>query len=167
MADQVRIVDYGAMMASYKLRRTQVAPADFITTPPNLAGSLAEFRNRLEQIAATGRRHRVPVTLITQPVLWKPDMSAEERSLLYAGGVAPVDRWDTNPHIKWYSVEAMSEMMGAYNAVTREVCQAHNLMCVDLERVLPKKAAYFYDDFHFSKAGADEIGKIVARAISH
>jgi hypothetical protein len=51
--------------------------------------------------------------------------------------------------------------MEEFNDVTRKACRESNLLCVDLARLLPKKAEYFYDDMHFGEAGAREVAEII------
>ncbi len=114
----------------------------------------------------TAQHNGVEITFITQPYLWKAQMTDQEISQLYAGGVAPTDEWPNNPSIKWYRPEAMMVMLNAYNDVTRSVCSQHRLKCVDLERELPKQAKNFYDDFHFSEAGANAVSEIIYRELN-
>jgi lysophospholipase L1-like esterase len=161
----VRIVDFGAMEESYKERFRQVAPEDFIVEAPDLTQPLAKYRGVLNRIADIGDQYGSRITFITQPSLWKPNMTEEERSRLYAGGVGSVDQWFVNPHTKWYSTDAMRVMLSAYNDVLLDVCKSRALDCIDLAHELPKDAADFYDDFHFSKAGAARIGQILAKAL--
>jgi hypothetical protein len=162
----VRVVEFGAMEESYKERFRRVAAEDFVTEAPPNPDALKAYMNALSRLADVAERHEAKLTLMTQPALWKVDMTAEERSRLYAGGVGSVDDWFKNPHTKWYTSMLMNKLMSSYNVVALDVCRDRGLRCVDLASELPKDAAYYYDDFHFSKAGAAEVGRIVARHLA-
>lgn len=165
-AAPMQIVDFASVAKTYRERRAQVLDGDWITSvPADLATHLARFRERLVAIVAAASKNSAAVTFITQPSIWKTGMGEPEKALLYAGGVAPTTQWPIDPRVKWYAAETMLAMLEAYNDVTREVCRTNNLTCIDLAAELPKAAANFYDDFHYSKAGAAEIGRIVARRI--
>lgn len=87
-------------------------------------------------------------------------MNSEERSRLHAGGFGATDEWN-EPHHKWMSTTVMAKLLTAYDDTTRDVCAAHDLACVNLDREMPKDALLFYDDFHYSKAGAARVAQIV------
>ncbi|MCC7047811.1 MAG: SGNH/GDSL hydrolase family protein [Alphaproteobacteria bacterium] len=162
----VRVADLGSAMEAYKKRYRQIAPEDFVDILPDLTTKLDDYRRRLEEIAALVAKHGAQPVFVTQPSLWKPEMNDEERSRLYAGGLASPDEWMVNPHVKWYTTEAMRRALGQYNDVLRQVCQSKKLLCVDLDREMPKSAALFYDDFHFAKAGAASVGAIAAKGLN-
>jgi hypothetical protein len=161
----VREVEFGKMMERYRARRAQVRPEDFIDAAPDMTAALAEYRARLDLIAQAAARHGVRVVFLTQPFLWKPDMNAAERKLLYAGGLGSTDEWFLDQRTKWYGVQAMAAMLGAYNATLLAFCAERGLACIDLAALLPKSAEMFYDDFHFSAAGSGAVADIVQRGI--
>jgi hypothetical protein len=163
---KIQIVDFGEINFKYRQRRAAVMDEDWITTVPDLRENLERFRKNLDGMVALAKARSVALTFITQPALWKPVMPDAEKSLLYAGGVAPTDQWSTNARIKWYAVEPMRMMLEAYNDATRGICNEHKLLCIDLARLLPSEAANYFDDFHFSRAGASEVGRIVARHLA-
>lgn len=164
-ASVVREVEFGKTMERYRARRAQVQSEDMIETPPDMTQALAGYRARLERIADAAARHGVRVVFLTQPSLWKPDMNAAERKLLYAGGLGSTDEWFVNPRTKWYGVAPLAAMLKSYNDTLLAFCAARGLPCVDLAGELPKSAAMFYDDFHFSAAGAAAVADIVRRGI--
>ena len=159
-ASTVRIVDFGKDESDYKKRFREVAPEDFVNTAPDNSGALTRYRAVLERIISLVQSGGAKVSFITQPFIWKDDMNAEERSRLYAGGFGSPSDW-AEPHHKWMSTAAMAELLTSYDDTTRDVCAAHNLECSNLDREMPKDAVLFYDDFHYSKAGAARIAQIV------
>jgi lysophospholipase L1-like esterase len=42
-------------------------------------------------------------------------------------------------------------------------CQSSNIKCIDLGSELPKEEAYFYDQIHYTNAGAEKISEILFR----
>ncbi|MBP2294321.1 SGNH/GDSL hydrolase family protein [Azospirillum rugosum] len=145
-------------------RRT--APPDrMVDRLPDLAGSLARYRgNLLRLIDASRKAAGIPIVLLTQPVLWSADMTPEEEALLYAGGVGPNDEWvDVQ---RYYTAAALTDGMDQFNEVMRDVCRQRAVHCVDLAALVPKSGRYFYDDMHFSDAGADLVADLVASRIA-
>jgi len=161
----VRVVDFGAMEQSYKERWRRVGPEDWVTAPPDVSAALKEYRSVLERTVDLVQSSGSQLSFITQPYIWKPNMNAEETLRLFAGGVGSVDEWFKNPHTKWFTTEVMASLLSAYNDVTRQVCKERGLACIDLAAELPKSADIFYDDFHFSAAGAAAVAKIVGKTM--
>lgn len=162
----VQTVDYGALTEEYRARRARVAPEDFIRDPPEMTTALTEYRNRLDRIANIAVKNRTSVTFLTQPFLWKPQMSEAELGLIYAGGIGSPADWTKNPKNKWYDTHALTVMLDAYNSTLLALCTQRKWRCIDLERQLPKSVDMFYDDFHFSAAGAKAVAEIVARELA-
>jgi lysophospholipase L1-like esterase len=161
----VREVEYGKMTEAYRARRAQVRPEDFIADAPALDTALAEYRARLDRVAQAAARHGARIAFLTQPSLWRADMEEAERNLLYAGGIGGTDQWFADPRTKWYGVNALASMLDAYNDTLRAFCRERNHRCIDVAAALPKSAAMFYDDFHFSAAGAAAVAAIVYRGL--
>lgn len=157
----VRVVDFGDMEKSYKERWRHVGAEDWVTSPPDVSGPLKAYRAVLERTVDLVTASGSQLSFITQPFLWKPNMTQEETSRLYAGGVGSVDEWFKNPRTKWFTTDVMTSLLSAYNDVTRQVCKERGLACIDLAAELPKSADIFYDDFHFSAAGAAAVARIV------
>jgi lysophospholipase L1-like esterase len=129
---------------------------------PDLGPALREFAMNLSTIADVARRHGVEVVFATQPVLWRADLTDEERSLLWFGGVGDFQR---EPGHEYYSAEALAEGMARYNQTTLAVCAARGLLCVDLAAELPSDTSVFYDDCHFNENGSRRVAAAFARAL--
>ena len=138
----------------------QTAPrANLVDVLPDLAPALGEYRRNLQALAERARAYGAPIVFLTQPTLWAKDMGAAERSRLLAGGIGPIKTWCT--HQRYYSPQALAAGMQAFNDVLRDVCRAPGMTCRDLAAALPPRAAYFYDDMHFSEAGAARVAELV------
>jgi lysophospholipase L1-like esterase len=118
-----------------------------------------QFSENLTNIVQTMHRNGIPVVFCTQPTLWSENPSPGETALYLAGGVGPHTDWIEKKI--YYSPKLLNRLMEEFNDVTRRVCRENNLLCVDLARLLPKKAEYFYDDMHFSEAGARQVAEII------
>ena len=126
---------------------------------PPLEGALATFRANLTAISRIAKARGVPLTLMTQPSLWRADLTPAEQEMLWMGGVG---EFQSEPGHDYYSVAALAGAMKMFNEVTLEVCREQGLSCVDLATVVPADSKIFYDDCHFGRTGADKIARAVA-----
>lgn len=124
-----------------------------------IQGGKRQFLKNLEKIVQASQEGKFAVVFCTQPTLWCEKPSPAEAALYLAGGVGPHTDWIQNKI--YYSPGLLNRLMEEFNDVTRRVCRENNLLCVDLARDLPKKAEYFYDDMHFSEAGAEKVAEII------
>lgn len=133
-----------------------------IDTLPDLTRALADYRQSLEAIVAETRQRGVDLMLLTQPALWKPSVSAAEERTLWLGGTGS---FQEEPGHAYYSPRALHEAMARYNAEALSVCRAHGLACLDLAERVPRDTTMFYDDVHFTEAGAAAVGHALATHI--
>ncbi|TAL10237.1 MAG: SGNH/GDSL hydrolase family protein [Nitrospirae bacterium] len=145
--------------------RQSVEDKDLVEEVPSLAAALDEYRRNLRSIIGYARRYGAEVVFATQPTLWRKDMPENARKLLLAGGLAPFHEWFSCRAVRYYSPAAQERALGRFNEVMREVCQSDHVACLDLERIVTKEAAYFYDDMHFTEAGAEAAATAVARQV--
>lgn len=131
---------------------------------PPLEEPLKEYRTNLDAVVQYARAHGADVVFLTQPSLWRPDLTPEEQKRLWLGGIGPFQEQPGQPY---YSVAALSEAMHRYNQTTLEVCAEHNLDCFDLAAAVPADTALLYDDVHYTEAGSALIGKLVAEHLRH
>ena len=95
---------------------------------------------------------------MTQPVLWRPDLTPGEEDLLWFGGIGDFMKETGKPY---YTVPALIEGIHRFNRATLEVCQAERVECVDLAAVIPRDTSMFYDDVHFSERGSGLVASTV------
>jgi lysophospholipase L1-like esterase len=61
----------------------------------------------------------------------------------------------------WYGL-FFERSFAIYNDTMRQVAQSENVYLVDLERSLTKDTKYYYDNVHFTDAGATKVAELVA-----
>ncbi|HKH48416.1 MAG TPA: SGNH/GDSL hydrolase family protein [Thermoanaerobaculia bacterium] len=153
------VEDLGAMPKPVALRdrpRHPVPPAVAERLWREQDPRLDAFHDRLERLVALNRENGIEPVLITQPTL--------------LGGVDPRTGVDTRP----MEVELWEKLDGAlawrllerYNDVTRQVGRERGVLTVDLARSLPKDSTFFYDFFHMTNEGADQVGAILHGALA-
>lgn len=129
---------------------------------PPLEEALNEYARNLEEIARLAAGHGAELTLMTQPVLWRDDLTPDEESLLWMGGVGD---FRARPGSTYYTPAAMARGMDAYNAQLLEVCERIGADCFDLAAEIPKTTEYFWDDCHFTDRGQAAVAEAIARFI--
>lgn len=116
---------------------------------------LRPFARRLMEIIRLCRENGIEPVLITQPAL-------------FGGGIDPttgvdlggIKIWEkTNGKLEW-------EILELYNDVTRQLGKDQQVPVIDLARELPKDSRYFYDYYHFTNAGSEMVGDIIARDLT-
>ncbi|HZM01121.1 MAG TPA: hypothetical protein VFD43_12810, partial [Planctomycetota bacterium] len=127
---------------------------------PDLQASLAEYRRNLGRIVESASQRGVTVVLLTQPTIWRADLGQAERGRLWWGGVG--DFQASGARVPFYSVEALAEGCAAYNRALLETAQSTGALGFDLAAEIPKTAEMFYDDMHFTEAGASRVAQAVA-----
>ncbi len=146
-----------------RLRKCRASAKTIVDELPELGEGLDAYRRNLREIVDRSERYGAPIVFLTQPTLWSDDMGPEESSRLLAGGLGPSLTWCRRR--QYYSPAALAQGVRRFNDVTREVCRERGLRCIDLAREIPKRALYFYDDMHFSEAGASRVASRVARGL--
>jgi lysophospholipase L1-like esterase len=126
---------------------------------PDLTPALVDYRRNLNLIVDHARAHSARLLLMTQPSLWRPDLTPAEANLLWLGGVG--DFLD-HPVGKYYSANAMSRALDQFNAVTLAVCRERGVTCLDLASKIPKTGEMFFDDVHYTEAGSARVAQEVA-----
>jgi len=99
------------------------------------------------------------VIMLTQPNLYKEEMSVEEHDILYMVNVETC-----GPEKQWSNKSAYRGMV-AYNQKVREIAKQKNVHCIDLEKVIPKNATFFWDDVHYSDTTFSLIAEYLANEI--
>lgn len=116
---------------------------------PDLHTGLKEYRQRLLALAKRCRTLELRCLFLTQPSMWRSDLSTTEQRLLWAGRVGP---WPN--YAGYVAAGEMAQGMAAFNRTLLDVCEQNGLECYDLASHIPKDTSAFYDDVHFNEAGA-------------
>jgi lysophospholipase L1-like esterase len=138
------------------LRNLRKEAVQIVEDLPDLTSGLEEYKRNINAIIDIAQSRSVRIIFMTQPSLWKKDMTAEEKNLLWYGWI---ESFKTK---KYYSETALMRGMQSYNDTLLQVCRTRNIECIDLATMLPKNTSIFYDDAHFTDKGS----LLVAEAIS-
>jgi hypothetical protein len=117
---------------------------------------LVSYRRNLEAIIEMAQHDGTKVVLMTEPYLFKENMSPEELAalnLINAESIGPDEMW---------SVDTARRGMEKYDELMRSIALEHKLVLVDLERAIPKTLEYFYDEVHYRAAVFDKVADFIS-----
>ncbi len=116
--------------------------------------ALEDYEKNLERFIELSKEKNSTLIFMTQPYLYKENMSAKEDASLWM----TYDFGDI-----YYPTETMIYSMEEFNKKLLKVCESNkDIYCIDLEKKVPKTFNYIYDDMHFNENGA----RFVAEEIS-
>lgn len=125
-------------------------------TLPDLTSASDEYVRNINIIIDLAKLKSIRLILVTQPVIWKPQMEDQLSDLLWFGGVG---NFQEETGKEYYSTEALSNAMEIYNETLKKTCYARQVECFDLATLLPKDTTVFYDDVHFNESGAKKVAE--------
>jgi len=120
---------------------------------------LASFTQNLRTLISLARLDNTTVILMTQPSLYKVNMTASEFAalrMLRNGATGRRRQWSTG---------TAARGMSAYNDAIRQLAEAEGYGLVDLETAIPKTLEYFSDDVHYRAKTFDLIAEHVSKRI--
>ena len=126
--------------------------------------SLPEFEANIRSLVQTLQGDGVEVILVTQPSLYRADLSRGERALLWFPQAFCVEHSGLF-HRQIPSVTTMASGMHMYNDVTRRVAAETGVLLVDAAEALPRTTEFFVDDVHYTAAGAELLAQVVSGAV--
>lgn len=139
----------------YAIRREKRAAAAHTDELPDLEAGLAAYEQRVRDMVAACTARGVPVLFTTQAVVWRADLSKEAEARCWFGWL---------PDGRYLTLAALREAIDQYNATLVATCADLGVPCVDLSP-LHGSEAYFYDDCHFTEAGARAVAEFVRPAV--
>jgi lysophospholipase L1-like esterase len=142
--------------AEYAIRREKRATADVTAELPDLTEGVRAYRQRILTMIERARSRNIALLFTTQPVLWRSDLPSEEAAQCWFG-------WLEDE--RYLTLGALRSAMDLYNAALLDVCAEANVPCVDLSS-MNGKSAWFYDDCHFTEAGAEEVARLVSPGLA-
>ncbi len=127
---------------------------------PDMTPALAEYRRNLNTMIDEASKRGVRVILVTQPSLYKENMTQKEKDLLWLGGNANLRSGKVTG---FYSAEALLRGIKLYNMATLKVCRMRRADCVDAAAHIPKSVEALYDGVHFNEKGARMVADLIVR----
>lgn len=122
--------------------------------------SLEDFSKYLGTLVEVLENDGAKVVLVSQPYLYKAEMSAaEEKELWMDRGMCILDG-------KYPNGETMALAMDAYNMKTASVATKYKTTFVHGEPALPKDLEHFVDDVHYTPLGAKKLAEAIANKIT-
>jgi len=136
----------------YERRRAMRAKAPLANQSPLLDACLNTLDQRLTAMIEACRRRKVRLVFTTQPTLWRTDLEPSLAALLWFGEL---------PDGRFLSIEQLRASMDRYNDTVRAACQRTGVGLIDLSS-LDGRQEVFYDDCHFTEAGAEQVARLIA-----
>ncbi len=155
------VSNFGAYMQYLWDAYHKVSEDQWVTALPDASAHLETYKDTIRRLKTYADGYGAELVLVTQPYVWSDNMDEAALNQIYAGFIGADI---TSPETKWYTASALERGLAAYNATLLTECAAQGILCVDAAQSMIGNASFFYDDFHFSEAGADHIAGRVAAA---
>lgn len=120
---------------------------------PNLETALERYKNNIDSLITLCRAMNKTPVIITQPVLWRPDITEASEQVLYTF-------FDERENLE---TETLFQCMKLFNEASIEVAEHNNALYIDLFN--HSREDWFYDDCHFNKNGAQQVADIIVSEI--
>jgi hypothetical protein len=147
--------DFDAANLAANRRKRAAGP----TVPlSDLSTGLAEYRGRILTLANQCRALQVRCLFLTQPTMWRNDLTSDEERLFWTGytGRAGNEKG-------WVSSADLARGMDMYNYALLDACRQSGMECFDLASQIPKDVSVFWDEDHFNEAGARLVAQKLQR----
>jgi hypothetical protein len=151
--------DVGAVYNDWRRNRRL---SNKYNTMPHLTMHLSNYKSSLNTFVDIATQAGVRTIFMTQPTMWRKNLSPDEDKLLWFGwgGSSQVDS------TRYYSIEVMTNTMAEFNRVLLEVCSERDVECIDLAMLLEKDTSTFYDDCHFNVSGSRKTAEILSNYLA-
>ncbi len=140
---------------AYVARRQSRAIATKRDVAPDVSSAIAQYTDRIRELAELCRAKGVRPVYVNQPTLVRAEMSAATEQLLWGGRL-------TNG--EFLTPRAFSGLVDRYNAALEATSRDIGVQCIDVTS-MNGRSEFFYDDWHFSVAGAREIARLIAERL--
>jgi hypothetical protein len=112
---------------------------------------LKPYAQRLKRLIQLCRENSIEPVFITQPAV-----VGDLLDPVTGANLARISAWGWNGKVLW-------EILGLYNEVLRTSAREHQVYVIDLAGEMPKTTEYYYDTYHFSNEGCQQVAKIIAK----
>ena len=143
-----------------RARKMRQSAERFITEVPAAQHFLDRFERDVDEAVQRAKSRAATVALIRQPSFRKSAFPAEEEAMLWNGGVGNAFRGDVQT--VFFSTEVMYALLDQMDERMRAVAARHAVAMIDPMPALTMSAAVFFDHFHLSPLGADELARCIA-----
>ena len=121
---------------------------------------LPVFRGYYKRLVDLIRLDGSQPVVMTQPYLYKVEMPATEREIVY------MDKQNSlGPERRW-SIDTARRGMEQFVAAVRELSASEQVPLVDLEAVIPKDLVHLKDDCHYTEQGATLVAEHVTNGLA-
>ena len=117
---------------------------------PDLTKGLIVYEQNILKLIEIAHQNKVNLLFISQPVLWHKTLSVEDEKLLYS------NKTDGG---NYYSKKALVEGIKLFNDRLEQTCLQTNTPFIQSN--LASTSINFYDDCHFTEAGAKNLSEQV------
>lgn len=153
--------DVGRAVQRWREQRRNAAA--ILDRLPDLTPGLTDYQRNLEYILDAVEKRKKRIVLVTQPSLWRADLTAEEQALLQSGYKGLRGQ---NPKREYYSVAALERGIAEFNRLLQAIAQRRGVECIDLAARLPRDSSLFYDDVHFNEKGSARVADLLFEVLS-
>jgi lysophospholipase L1-like esterase len=126
---------------------------------PPLGDPLTEYRRNLNAMIDLATAANARMVFVTAPSLWREEMSEVEKRDLWYGWIGGTDFEKAETY---YSTGALMRALDTYNRTLLETCRERGVECIDAATLVPSDGTMFYDDVHFTEAGARRLAEVIA-----
>jgi lysophospholipase L1-like esterase len=141
----------------YDEKRAARRRALLLDQAPDVSRGLEAYAGSIHRTVDLAEERGIALVLMTQATIWRDDLTARERQLLWFG-------WTEHPR-KYYAADVLAGTMRQYNDTLSRVCRERGVACVDLASAVPRDTTAFYDDCHFNEAGCRRVAALVAEHV--
>ena len=145
----------------HDVRRKRAETPGRIDEMPDAAPMLDHFEEHLRALLETARAHARRVILVRQP-WFGPNPTPEEEAMFWNYGLGRPYKEKVS---RYFTPRVVDALMRSMDPRAVAVASAMGLEHVDVPGRIEHSARTFYDELHFTPAGAEQVGRIVADAV--
>jgi len=112
---------------------------------------LKPYAQRLKRLIQLCRENSIEPVFITQPAV-----VGDLLDPLTGVNLARISAWGWNGKVLW-------KILGLYNEVLSNIAREQQVYWIDLAQEMPKSTKYYYDTYHFTNAGCQQVAAIIAK----
>jgi lysophospholipase L1-like esterase len=144
-----------------RARRMRAEAPHILDEEPDTRAMLDHFARHLDGLLRTAAAKAGRVILVRQPWLGAA-LGPEEERLLWNFGLGRPYREEVSTY---FSARVVDAIMRRIDERAAAVARAAGVEQVDLLPRIERSARMFYDELHFTREGAEVVGRVVAEAV--